>query len=222
MDSTEGKEALAAICEGYWLPLYAFARRSGCTPEDAEDMTQGFIYSILHSNGLKTADPQKGRLRSFLIKGIKNYMISLHRKESSQIRGGNLVTISIEKAEEMLAEDEGAYAHSSQSPIDVFERRWALALLARVLKLLREEFEQKGEGQIFETLRPYLSGKDRTGDGAYDAAAEKLGMSNSLVGVRVHRMKRRYKEVLRAEIASTVAEDEVESELRHLFSIFQR
>lgn len=186
-------------------------------------MTQGFIYSILSRNALKTADSEKGKLRSFLIKGLKNYMISSYRKESTQTRGTEpLVPISIEKAEETLAEDSSAYASSSQSPLDVFERRWALSLLSAVLQRLREEFEEKDELELFLTLRPFLSGKDRNGDGAYETASRKLGISRSLIGVRIHRMKRRYREILREEIAATVQDDEVEDEMLHLFSIFQR
>jgi RNA polymerase sigma factor (sigma-70 family) len=223
-DTQEGEQAMAAICERYWLPLYAFARRSGCNPQDAEDMTQGFIYTIIRRNGLKSADATKGRLRSFLIAGMRNQIISVHRKQSTQIRGADKIVrnLTLEQAEQLLAEDESDYSSASESPSQVFERRWALALLDRVLERLESAYRDKGETKLFLELRPFLHGKRSAADGAYQQVAKALGISSNLVGVRIHRMKRLYRELLREEIVATVDESEVDSEIEYLFSVFQR
>ena len=145
-DTKEGQQAMAALCERYWLPLYAFARRSGCNPPDAEDMTQGFIYTIIRSNGLKTADASKGRLRLFLMAGMKNHIISVHRKQTTQVRGADKIVhnLTLEQAEQLLAEDKSAYASHAESPAQVFERRWALALLIVSLSDSRVPTARKG------------------------------------------------------------------------------
>lgn len=222
-DTQEGQEAMAALCDRYWLPLYAFARRSGCTPQDAEDMTQGFIYTILRRNGLKSADATKGRLRTFLMAGMKHHMISVHRKEQTQVRGADRLVhnLTIERAEELLAEDATAYTTATGSPSQVFERRWALALLDRVLERLENAYSDKGEVELFAHLRPFLHGKQNAGEGAYQKVAKAAGISSNLVGVRIHRMKRQYRELLREEIAATVDETEIDSEIEYLFSVFQ-
>lgn len=208
------------LLKAYWYPLYAFVRRSRYGKQDAQDITQNFIAHVLDRDVINQADRDKGRFRSFLIGVLKNYLANVRRHDTALKRGGDCEFISIddESSEERYLLD----AEYDISPIDEFERSWARAVLARTFERLRGEFEAAGRIELFNELEPRISGSEHSG-GTYAAIAERLGMSESAVGVTVHRMRQRYGELLRAEIAETVADpDEVEAELMHLKSVLTK
>lgn len=213
-DGERSIEALAELCRDYWKPLYFFARRKGRTPEDAQDLTQGFIANLLENQTFARADKSLGRFRTYLIGSFCNYMAGEHRYVTAAKRGGGKALVPLD--------DPGVEAsYASQdvmTPELLFERSWALALLDRGLQRLRGEYVNAGRLPLFEALQPLISGGVR-GPG-YAKLGEELGMSESAVTVSMHRMRKRYGQLLREEIAETVeTEAEVEAELRHLITV---
>jgi RNA polymerase sigma factor (sigma-70 family) len=210
----EAEAAMAGLCRDYWRPLYHFARRSGFSPEDAEDVTQGFIAGLLETQSIGRADPARGRFRTFLLGAFGHYIANHRRGERAQKRGGGwqaLDTAEAETALELASPD-------WMTPERYYEQSWAHSLLDKVMARLREEFEKAGRGALFTALQPYLSGA--AGRPGYAQLGESLGLSENAVTVTVHRMRKRYGLLLREEIAATVAEDaEVEDELRHLMQV---
>ncbi len=211
--SHEARQALSQLCEVYWYPLYAYIRRRGHTADQAQDLTQEFFARLLERDFLGAADPEKGRFRAFLLACCKNFLANEHDRAAAQKRGGRApATLSVEGAEERYRREP---AHDL-TPERAFERRWALTLLDRALGRLRDEFTGRGKGGVFDGLRPYLVG-DR--GAPQERAAAALGMSVGAFKVAVHRMRQRYRELLREEIAQTVGgPDEVEEEIRDLFT----
>jgi RNA polymerase sigma-70 factor (ECF subfamily) len=208
-------EALSSLCRDYWGPLYNFARRKGHSPEDAQDFTQGFIMGLVEKQGFSAADPERGRFRTFLIGAFCNYLTSARRAQSAQKRGGGHVIIPLD---EDLEAGFHRHAVDGKSPELIYDQSWAFAILERVMKLLAEEYSKADRNALFQAIQPQLSGI--SGRLGYAKVGEALGISESAVAVAVHRMRRRYGEILRAEIAATVAStDEVEDELRHLMKI---
>jgi RNA polymerase sigma-70 factor (ECF subfamily) len=212
----EARRALAALCENYWYPLYAFVRRAGHSAEDAQDLTQEFFAALLAHNGLAVVDPQRGRFRSFLLGAIKHFLSKAQRRRRARKRGGHLSLVS-------LNFDSGENRYRRLEPADgltperLYEKRWALALLDLVLSRLRAEFRAAGKLPLFDRLKPLLAGR-RT-DMPYQKVAEELAMSEGALKVAVHRMRRRYRRLLEEEIAQTVAGPEaIEDELRELLA----
>jgi RNA polymerase sigma-70 factor (ECF subfamily) len=213
-DPSQAAAALEKLCRTYWYPLYAFLRREGRAPHDAQDLTQAFIAHLLQRNFLGNVGPQKGRFRSFLLAALKHFLSDEWDKARAAKRGGGQTFISLDdhNAEEMYLREPDASASADK----IFERRWALTLLAQALARLREEFAVAGKAHEFDYLKTFLS--TPTSDGAYDAVAAKLGLAADTVAVKVHRLRQRYGELIRGEIARTVASPaDVEEELRHLF-----
>lgn len=214
--SEDAHEALAGLCRDYWRPLYFFARRGGHRPEDAQDLTQGFILKLLESNLLANADPNRGRFRTFLLAAFCNYLANEHRARTTAKRGGNVSFVELD-----APEVEAAFLAGGQSPLTPereFDRRWALSVLERVMIQLRNEYDVAGRRDLFAALQPHLSGA--AGRPGYAQLGAALGLSESAVTVAMHRMRKRYGELLRAAITSTVAaEQDVEGELRHLIAI---
>jgi len=209
------QEALNTLCQTYWYPLYAFARRSGLAPEEAEDVTQEFFARLIEKGILQHARPEKGRFRSFLISSFRNFMADEWRHAHTERRGGGAPTVPLDRQTA-----EGRYAlepSHALTPEKIFERRWALTLLERVLERLGEEQARVGRERIFEGLKVFLPGAlDAT---PYATVAEGLGMKEVTLKVAVHRLRRRFRELLLEEIAHTVeSEEEIEAELHHLFS----
>jgi RNA polymerase sigma-70 factor (ECF subfamily) len=208
-------EALASLCQDYWRPLYYFARRMGPSPEDAQDLTQGFIAGLLEQNGIARANRERGRFRSFLIGAFCHFLANYRRGQSALKRGGDQVLVSLD------AESEAGFpvqAIDGMTPELEFERTWALALLERVMGRLREEYAQAERLPLFEAMQPHLSGA--AGRPGYARLAQELGMSEGAITMAMHRMRRRYGELLREEIAATVTTpEEVEDELRHLMNV---
>lgn len=215
-EGREARSALETLCRDYWRPLYYYARRSGQSPEDAEDLTQGFIMGLLESGSIARATPERGRFRTFLLSSFGNFMANRHREQSTQKRGGGMAAFSIE-----AEETETAFAlemTDSATPESLYERSWALALLDSVMERLKQEYIEADRGELFSAVQPYLAGGGPRPGYAKIAAA--LGLSESALGVAVHRMRKRYAAMLREEIAGTVAgEEEVDDELQHLMQV---
>jgi RNA polymerase sigma-70 factor (ECF subfamily) len=214
-DTTSSRDALARLCQTYWHPLYAYVRRVGHSPHDAQDLTQEFFARLLEKNFLTGADESRGRFRSFLLASLKHFLANEWDKARAQKRGGAQIPISIDLASaETSCQWEPADSTTAEK---IFERRWALTLLDGVLRRLREEYVQDGKENLFEQLKPTLTEASRTV--RYAEIAVRLDTSEGSVKVAVHRLRQRYREVLRAEIAETVATPaEVEDELRNLFA----
>ena len=212
---SDDSPAMEELLRAYWFPLYAFVRRSGKDVHDAQDLTQGFLLYALEREVIARADRDRGRFRSYLLGSLKNYMANAHRLANAQKRGGgnSIVSINDEHGEERYQLE----ATSEISPSEHFERSWAIALLDRVLVRLRTEFEKAGRLALFEAIEPRLTG---AGDGkSYAAIAEELDISEGTIGVTVHRLRHRYGELLRQEVADTVENPEdVEAELLHLMA----
>ena len=214
-DTTRARNALARLCQTYWHPLYAYVRRLGNSPPDAQDLTQEFFARLLAKNYLADADESRGRFRSFLLTALKHFLANEWDKARAQKRGGGQVPIPIDLGSaETACRFEPADTTTAEK---IYERRWALTLLEQVLHRLREEYVRAGREKLFEQLKPTLTEASRTV--RYAEIAARLGMSEGAVKVAVHRLRLRYREVLRAEIADTVASPgEVEDELRSLFA----
>lgn len=218
----EGEEegALADICRDYWYPLYAYVRRRGFPEHDAQDLTQGFFQEILAGGMLGRASEDHGRFRSYLLGAVGNFLANERRRNGAAKRGGHAVTVSLDEE----AHGEERYSREPAdgvTPETQFERNWAFALLERVFVRLGDEYEAAGRAPLFATLRPYLAGKD--GQEGYAALGAELGMSQGAVAVAIHRMRRRYGELLRDEIARTVADAaEVEEEIAYLLTVVAR
>lgn len=207
---------MAQLCQAYWRPIYAFIRRRGYSPEPAQDLTQEFFASFLGKNYISRAARERGRFRCFLMASVANFLCNEHDRAVAQKRGGQSQVISIngDRAEEWyLAEPVDA-----SDPARVFEQRWASTLLSIVLNRLRGEFTASQRNELFEHLQPHLWGDAESVP--YPQVAERLQMSLANVKVSAHRARRRYRELLREEIAQTVATpSEVDEEIRYLMRV---
>jgi len=204
------------LCENYWFPLYAFVRRAGYSAEDAQDLTQEFFVRLLAKNYLADADRQRGRFRSFLLGAMKHFLAKEQRRQRARKRGGNRPILSLDF-------HSGEKRYSLIEPVDnltperLYEKRWALTLLDLVLSRLREEFRTAGKLERFDSLKQFLAGG--TAKPAYLEVAEELGMSEGAVKVAVHRLRRRYRKLLKKEIAqTTVGPEALEDELGELLA----
>jgi len=215
-DTSVAREALEKLCRAYWYPLYAYIRRQGRDAPDAQDLTQEFFARLLEKHFLEEVDRGKGRFRSFLLGSLKHFLANDWDRRRAQKRGGGVLHISIDG---QVAESRyGLEPRHDQTPDKLFERRWALTLLDQVLTRLREEFVAAGKGEQFDQLKVVLTSDKRSIP--YATLGAQVGLSEGAIKVAVHRLRQRYREVLRAEIAATVASPaEVEEELRHLFTV---
>ncbi|MBM3883194.1 MAG: RNA polymerase sigma factor [Verrucomicrobia bacterium] len=214
--SPAAQTALEELCRTYWYPLYVFVRRRGYSPEDAQDLTQEFFARLLQKNSISAAHPGKGRFRCFLLGALKHLLADEHAKAQAKKRGGGQTIISWEQdyAEEQFAHE----PVDEQSPDRLYDRRWALTVLDRAATRLRVEFAAAGDASLFEHLKLYVTGKH--GAPAYAATASRLGLSESAVKSAIFRLRRRYAELVREEVAQTVNDArELEVELRHLRSV---
>lgn len=214
-DSPESAEALARLCGVYWYPLYAYVRRHGHQAAEAQDLTQEFFARLLAKNYLRSLDRQKGRFRSFLLAAMEHFLAKEWRDANRLKRGGGRVIVSLDECDA-----EGRYRVDAVENVTaerIYEQRWALALLETAMKNLHAEFIAADRRPLFEALEVYLTGE--RANATYAAVAVKLDMTEGAVKVAVHRMRARYGELVRAEIAHTVARPEdVDDELRHLLS----
>lgn len=209
--SSASQSALDELCRIYWRPLYAFLRRQGSTPHDAQDLVQGFLLRLLSRDDLRAVRPQKGRFRTFLLTALRNYSINEAVREKALKRGGGRSSIPFDAAQ---AEQWSLPDLTAPSPEAAYDRQWARTVLDRGIASLRSEYEARKRVAYFETLAPFLEGADPK---EYEAAGVKLGLNRGAVAAAVHRMRGRLKELLRAEVAQTVGNiGEVDAELRLL------
>jgi RNA polymerase sigma factor (sigma-70 family) len=215
-ESPEAAEALEKLCRTYWYPLYACVRRRGYKPQDAQDLTQGFFAALVTGKYWVQASRERGRFRTFLLTSFDNYLHNEHDRATALKRGGGREIFSWE---EHTAE--GRYAQEPAgglSPEQVYEKRWAATLLERVLARLRAEFAQAERLELFDQLKPHLWGEDEATP--YAQLAVRFNMTVSAIKVTVHRLRRRYREVLREEIAQTVADPaEIDGEIQYLMRV---
>ena len=217
--TARSREALATLCETYWYPLYAYLRRRGHAVEDAEDLTQGFFARVLEKGVIQVANPKRGRFRSFLLTSLNHYVANERDRAQALKRGGAVLPLPLEfetARDRYLKEPQ-----DESTPESVFDRRWALTVLDRVLERLRTDYHERGKGAVFDRLETYLVGADS--QSSYRESAAGLGMSETAVRVAVHRLRRRFAEVLRNEIGQTVTNHrEVEDEIQHLIRALAR
>lgn len=206
-------EALAILCRTYWLPLYAYIRRRGHNPADAQDLTQEFFARLLEKEWLTGVEPRVSRFRSFLLTAVSRFLANEYDRSRTIKRGGGTVPLSLENAELLVDE-------RTESPESAFDRRWALTLLDQSLHRLQEECASNGKALSFASLSVFLSREPDPGE--YAELSRQLEMSPGAVGVAVHRLRQRYRECVRHEIAATLTSDAlVDDEMRHLFSALQ-
>jgi RNA polymerase sigma-70 factor (ECF subfamily) len=217
--SPQAQQALAELCRTYWYPLYAYIRRRGNTPPDAEDLTQGFFERLLAKDYLGDITPGRGRFRSFLLTALKHFLANEWDRAQTRKRGGREVIVSLDDQD---AEQRYRFEPVEDvTPETLFEQRWALTVLEHVLARLRAEFVAGEKAGLFDQLKGFLSADQP--DCSYAEIAARLGMQPGTVRVAVHRLRRRYGELLRAEIAETVHDPgAVEDEVRHLIAALAR
>ena len=213
---SEARGALENLCQTYWQPLYAYIRHQGSDPDEAGDLTQAFFAELLETGSLEDVDPSKGRFRSFLLASLRHFLGHQRERARAEKRGGGRVPLSLD-----VETGESGYASlpaREMSPADVFERRWAMTVLERSLERLRLEARESGAEAQVEQLAQYLTSGEQ--QEPYRQVAEALGMSEGAVATAVHRLRKRYGECLRTEIAEIVASPgAVDNELRHMLRV---
>jgi len=218
-DAPQASEALEKLCRAYWYPLYVYVRRRGHSVEDAQDLTQAFFAHLLRKDFLSGVGPKKGRFRSFLLACLKHFLADEWEKARTAKRGGTGPErlLGLEQAEARYRLEARVEANAES----LYERRWALELLDRVLDRLRFEAVASGREAVFDQLQGCLLGERPTE--TYTQLGARLGMSETAVKVTVHRLRQRYRELLREEIAHTVTRpDEIDEEMRYLFEVVSR
>lgn len=213
----QSDHALEELCRTYWFPLYAYVRRRGHTKEDAEDLVQAFFARFLEKNYLEGLSAERGRFRAFLLASLKHFLANEWDKSQRQKRGGGTAHLSLDW---QTADTQFQVAATQEpSPDRAFDREWAVALLAKVIERLHAEYEGEGRGKQFAELKVFLT----AGKGAlsHAEAARALGLDEGAVRVAVHRLRKRYRQLLRDEIAQTLADPAaVDEEMRALFGAF--
>ena len=212
-DTPHARRALAELCECYWYPLYAYVRQRGHSPHDAEDLTQEFFARLLEKNPLGRLTPSGGKFRSFLLTALRHFLVDEWKKARRQRRGsGQVISLDALEAEARFAREPA----DTLTPERQFEQNWALVLLDSVYGQLQREYEAEGRGGLFAELKSTLTGSPSSVP--YAELAARLGIAENTVKTSVHRLRKRYRELLRAEVAQTVADPaEVDEELRCLF-----
>lgn len=216
--SPSAKQALEKLCRTYWWPLYGFVRRQGYSPEEAQDLTQGFFAMLLERRDLDAVRQEKGRLRSYLLTSLKNFVAKAHRRAMTIKRGEGRPLVPLD---ELVARERADVEPADTLSADrIYERRWALTLLEQVLARLETEYRDAGRSKLFDHLKELLTNEVDRPSQAH--IAKELSMTENAVKQALHRLRQRYRLLLRDEIAQTVAASEdVEDELRHFISILQ-
>lgn len=211
----EAQRAMSALCEQYWFPLYSYVRRRGYPEHEAQDLTQEFFSRFIEKHYIRQVDRERGRFRSFLLGCMKHFLADEWDKSQAQKRGGGQTKLSLdfERAESLLAE----VSAGQLTPDELYDRHWAQTLLARALRRVEEDYRDAGKGDQFAVLKPALvAGKLEE---SYKVTADQLGMSEGALKVAVHRLRKRYGELLQDEVAQTVHDTaEAETELKYLLS----
>ena len=206
-------EAMEHFARAYWYPVYAFIRRKGSGHETAEDLTQSFFAQMLEKNWLAGVERRETRFSTLLLSILSNFLVSEHRRETREKRGGGALPLSLD----MAAAEQwfGAEPRTDETPERIFERRFALSVMSGALAAMKEALHAAGRGRQFDLLSTFLSREPAAGD--YDAAAKMLGISTNAVAAAVLRLRREYRQYVRAEVAAGLADDSlVDEELRHL------
>jgi len=215
-ESPEAARAMEILCRTYWYPLYAYVRRQGHSPEDAQDLTQDFFAHLLAKGFPRGAAPERGKFRSFLLASLRHFLVDQHRHADAAKRGGGQRTVSLDesRAEERFRLE----PQHELTPEKLYEREWALTLLVRAQSRLREEFVAAGRAELHDRLKGFpLAEKSES---SFQQAATELGMTESALKSAVHRMRARYRQLVREEVAHTVADpSEVNEEARHLIAV---
>ena len=210
------EQALAQLCETYWYPVYAYLRRKGWNAHDAQDLTQGFFARLIEKASLAQARQERGRFRSFLLASLNHFLANEWDRDHAQKRGGGQTLLSLD-----AEEAESRYHLEPPDPLTpekIFERRWAITLLERVLRTLQREYEAAGREQFFERLKFSLTGEQS--QPSYAALAAEVDMTEGALKTAIHRLRARYRELLHEEITNTVATPaELEGEIRHLCQV---
>jgi RNA polymerase sigma-70 factor (ECF subfamily) len=217
--SPQSRAALEKLCQAYWYPAYAYLRRCGHAPHDAQDLTQDFFARLLEGNSLEDVSPEKGRFRSFFLAALKYARANEFERANALKRGSGQEIISLD--DELAEEQFQREPASALSPEQFFEKQWATALLARGLARLRADYAAERKSALFNQLQPFLASGSAAGE--YHAVAAALEMNVNAVAVAVHRLRHRYRELIRLEIAETVAApDAVEEEMQFLRAVLSR
>jgi len=218
VSQTRAREALEELCRAYWYPLYAFVRSRGYSAVDAQDLTQTFFARFIETGGFASADRERGRFRSYLLGAMKHFLANEWHRAQAQKRGGQVRFIEWD-----ALDPEARYAETSEqsdNPEHLFDREWALQTVAGALQTLRDEMTKAGKSDLFDALKGSLSGQDESPRGQI---AARLGMSEDAVKVAVHRLRQRYRKLLRAAIAETVSnEADLDDEMRYLVAVLRR
>jgi RNA polymerase sigma-70 factor (ECF subfamily) len=213
-----GADAFARLCERYYAPLYGYLRRRGHAPEDAQDLMQGFVTQLLEKDVLRHADPARGRFRAFLLTALAHYTSNVHLRARAAKRGGgrSVLSLDLDAAERGYCREPG----HEVTPERLYDRRWALTVLEGALTALRAEFRVAGREPFFDAVRGHLTGDAEAP--SYQEIGERFGRTEAATKVAVHRMRRRYRELLRRAVAETVEDEgEVDDELRFLTSVLR-
>ena len=215
-DTTRARDALARLCQTYWYPLYAYVRRRGYPVHDAQDLTQAFFTRLLERHSLASADPERGRFRSFILVAMNHFLAGEWKKGRAQKRGGGCEKLSLDWAAAEQRYDLEPATHAA--PDKLFEKQWALTLLSEVISRLEREYHSAGKAGLFAALKHTLIGLRDSHP--YAELAVALDLNESAVKVAVHRLRKRYRELIQAEIAETLYDpQEVDAEMRHLFQV---
>jgi RNA polymerase sigma factor (sigma-70 family) len=217
-ESEPSRRALETLCCAYWYPIYVYVRRKGYGPDDAEDLTQEFFAQLIAKEHLRLADRERGRFRSFLLAVLDHFLAREWSRAHRQKRGGRFALVSLDQPSP--EERYRLEVVDNETPEKKFAKQWALTVLQNALAALEKECASSGKGALFCEAREFLS--DEPGDGSYARLSERLGMTEGAIRVAVHRLRRRYGELLRSEVAQTVViATEAEDELRHLMKVLR-
>jgi RNA polymerase sigma-70 factor (ECF subfamily) len=218
-DGPEARSALECLCQRYWSAVHGFIERRVTNREDANDLTQAFFTELLDRKTLAGVNPLRGRFRAYLLTALKNFLANEHARASAQKRGGGRIPVSLDR--EVADQGHGMAAAESPSPEQEFNRQWAVALLDRTVSQLAAEQAAAGKGGQFESLRLFLTGQGS--DRQQKDVAKQLGMTDEAARSYVYRLRKRYRELLRNEVAQTVRRaEEIDDELRDLFAAVSR
>jgi RNA polymerase sigma factor (sigma-70 family) len=214
---THARRAFEELCRAYWYPLYAFVRNRGYSSNDAQDLTQSFFTRIIETGGFDSADPERGRFRSYLLGAMKHFLANEWHRAQAQKRGGGVTFLELDA---LAPEARYALEPAQPSNLDAgFDQQWAQESIARAMNKVRSEFEATGKRELFEALKGSLTGEEP----ARSETAARLGMTEGAVKVAVHRLRQRYRDLLRAEIAETVSDpSDIDDEMRHLLAALRK
>jgi DNA-directed RNA polymerase specialized sigma24 family protein len=213
----EARKALATFSETYWPPLYTFVRRRGFSPADAQDMVQGFFTHLLEKNTLSRADQEKGKLRTFLLGALQNYMLKQRERMSALKRGGGQQIVSFD--DQIIDAEAAMHATMHLNEVTSYDAAWASSVVARAWKNVRERCADEGKADWFDALRPFVAGGTAQAPDQKEAA-ERLGTTVANLRVSLSRLRQRFRHALRAEVASTVSDPkDIDTELHYLYQV---